>query len=163
MQYKVLYAIQVVLLTQLRYGVTTETEMEKAMSDWDDYEAASESREISRAVEQYEELCAKRDEIVEQIDLLSKQIISEFPEDFGEHSRIAGNKVVTINRSERYEWNQDLLGKIFREEEIPVHIKRRLTVDKRVFSRLSPDEQAPLVPALTRKPGPVSIKITRSD
>ncbi len=133
------------------------------MSDWDDYEAASESREISRKVEEYETLVTKRDELNDQISLIEKQIISEFPEDFGEHSKIAGNKVITINRSERYEWNQDLLAKIYREEEIPTHIKRRLTVDKRVFSRLTDEEQAPLVPALTRKPGPVSIKVTRSD
>ena len=96
-------------------------------------------------------------------EIAQERIISEFPEDFGEHSKIAGNKVITINRSERYEWNQDLLAKIYREEEIPTHIKRRLTVDKRVFQRLTTDEQAPLVPALTRKPGPVSIKVTRSD
>lgn len=133
------------------------------MSDWDDYEAASESREISRTVEEYENLVTQRDELNDQIGLLEKRIISEFPEDFGEHSKIAGNKVITINRSERYEWNQDLLAKIYREEEIPTHIKRRLTVDKRVFQRLTTDEQAPLVPALTRKPGPVSIKVTRSD
>lgn len=133
------------------------------MSDWDDYEAASESREISRKVEEYETLVMKRDELNDQISLIEKQIISEFPEDFGEHSKIAGNKVITINRSERYEWNQDLLAKIYREEEIPTHIKRRLTVDKRVFTRLTAEEQAPLVPALTRKPGPVSIKVTRSD
>ena len=133
------------------------------MSDWDDYEAASESREISRKVEEYETLVTKRDELNDKISLIEKQIISEFPEDFGEHSKIAGNKVITINRSERYEWNQDLLAKIYREEEIPTHIKRRLTVDKRVFSRLTDEEQAPLVPALTRKPGPVSIKVTRSD
>ena len=133
------------------------------MSDWDDYEAASESREISRKVEEYETLVMKRDELNDQISLIERQIISEFPEDFGEHSKIAGNKVITINRSERYEWNQDLLAKIYREEEIPTHIKRRLTVDKRVFTRLTAEEQAPLVPALTRKPGPVSIKVTRSD
>ena len=133
------------------------------MSDWDDYEAASESREISRTVEEYENLVTQRDELNDQIGLLEKRIISEFPEDFGEHSKIAGNKVITINRSERYEWNQDLLAKIYREEEIPTHIKRRLTVDKRVFQRLTTEEQAPLVPALTRKPGPVSIKVTRSD
>lgn len=133
------------------------------MSDWDDYEAASESREISRKVEEYETLVTKRDELNDQISLIEKQIISEFPEDFGEHSKIAGNKVITINRSERYEWNQDLLAKIYREEEIPTHIKRRLTVDKRVFTRLTTEEQAPLVPALTRKPGPVTIKVTRSD
>ncbi len=133
------------------------------MSDWDDYEAASESREISRKVEEYETLVTKRDELNDQISLIEKQIISEFPEDFGEHSKVAGNKVITINRSERYEWNQDLLAKIYREEEIPTHIKRRLTVDKRVFTRLTTEEQAPLVPALTRKPGPVTIKVTRSD
>ena len=133
------------------------------MSDWDDYEAASESREISRKVEEYETLVTKRDELNDKISLIEKQIISEFPEDFGEHSKIVQAKVITINRSERYEWNQDLLAKIYREEEIPTHIKRRLTVDKRVFSRLTDEEQAPLVPALTRKPGPVSIKVTRSD
>ena len=133
------------------------------MSDWDMLSSGSESRETSRMIEDYENLVSQRDELDDKIKRIEKQIIADFPEDFGEHSRVVGNKVLTINRQERYTWNQDLLHKIYQDEEIPDHVKRRLTVDKRVFQRLDPDQQAPLLPALTRNPGPVSIKITRSD
>lgn len=133
------------------------------MSDWDMLSSGSESRETSRLIEDYENLVSQRDELDDKIKRIEKQIIADFPEDFGEHSRVVGNKVLTINRQERYTWNQDLLHKIYQDEEIPDHVKRRLTVDKRVFQRLDPDQQAPLLPALTRNPGPVSIKITRSD
>ncbi len=133
------------------------------MSDWDMLSSGSESRETSRMIEDYENLVSQRDELDDKIKSIEKQIIADFPEDFGEHSRVVGNKVLTINRQERYTWNQDLLHKIYQDEEIPDHVKRRLTVDKRVFQRLDPEQQAPLLPALTRNPGPVSIKITRSD
>lgn len=133
------------------------------MSDWDMLSSGSESRETSRIIEDYENLVSQRDELDDKIKRIEKQIIADFPEDFGEHSRVVGNKVLTIHRQERYTWNQDLLHKIYQDEEIPDHVKRRLTVDKRVFQRLDPDQQAPLLPALTRNPGPVSIKITRSD
>lgn len=133
------------------------------MSDWDMLSSGSESRETSRMIEDYENLVSQRDELDDKIKRIEKQIIADFPEDFGEHSRVVGNKVLTINRQERYTWNQDLLHKIYQDEEIPDHVKRRLTVDKRVFQRLDPEQQAPLLPALTRNPGPVSIKITRSD
>lgn len=133
------------------------------MSDWDTLEAASESRTIARLIESYEEKVAQRDALIDEIKTLEKQILTDFPEDFGEHSRVVGNKVVTINRQERYDWNQDLLAKVFADSELPDHIKRRLTVDKRVFQSLEPVQQAPLMAALTRKPGPVSIKVTRSD
>ena len=133
------------------------------MSDWDMLSSGSESRETSRMIEDYENLVSQRDELDDKIKRIEKQIIADFPEDFGEHSRVVGNKVLTINRQERYTWNQDLLQKIYQDEEIPDHVKRRLTVDKRVFQRLDPEQQAPLLPALTRNPGPVSIKITRSD
>tara|TARA_B100002019_G_scaffold159988_1_gene137939 strand:- start:12113 stop:12514 length:402 start_codon:yes stop_codon:yes gene_type:complete len=133
------------------------------MSDWDMLSSGSESRETSRMIEDYENLVSQRDELDDKIKRIEKQIIADFPEDFGEHSRVVGNKVLTINRQERYTWNQDLLHKIYQDEEIPDHVKRRLTVDKRVFQRLDPEQQAPLLPALTRNPGPVSIKVTRSD
>ena len=132
------------------------------MSDWDMLSSGSESRETSRMIEDYENLVSQRDELDDKIKRIEKQIIADFPEDFGEHSRVVGNKVLTINRQERYTWNQDLLHKIYQDEEIPDHVKRRLTVDKRVFQRLDPEQQAPLLPALTRNPGPVSIKVTRS-
>ena len=133
------------------------------MSDWDMLSSGSESRETSRMIEDYENLVSQRDELDDKIKRIEKQIIADFPEDFGEHSRVVGNKVLTINRQERYTWNQDLLHKIYQDEEIPDHVKRRLTVDKRVFQRLDPEQQAPLLPALTLNPGPVSIKVTRSD
>ena len=133
------------------------------MSDWDMLSSGSESRETSRMIEEYENLVIQRSDLDEKIKRIEKQLISDFPEDFGEHSRVVGNKVLTINRQERYVWNQDLLSKIYQDEVIPDPVKRRLTVDKRVFQSLDEHEQAPLVPALTRNPGPVSIKITRSD
>ena len=112
------------------------------MSDWDMLSSGSESRETSRMIEEYENLVIQRSDLDEKIKRIEKQLISDFPEDFGEHSRVVGNKVLTINRQERYVWNQDLLSKIYQDEVIPDLVKRRLTVNKRVFQSLDEHEQA---------------------
>ena len=84
------------------------------------------------------------------------------PEEFGEQTRVYGKDVVTINRQERFHWDQDILEELFKSGKLPAHIKKRLTVEKRTFQKLTEAEQKELQPALTRKPGPISVKLTRS-
>jgi hypothetical protein len=93
---------------------------------------------------------------------LEAGIIAEFNDDFGEQSKKIGSSIVTINRQERYVWDQRILEALFNSGLIPEYVRKRLTIDKRSFHKLTTAEQAPLLAALTRKPGPVSVKVTRS-
>ena len=45
--------------------------------------SGSESRETSRMIEDYENLVSQRDELDDKIKRIEKQIIADFPEDFG--------------------------------------------------------------------------------
>jgi len=132
------------------------------MSDWEKFEEDTASSGVLTLIEQYSETKDTFDKSKELLSTLEAKIVAEFNEDFGEQSKKIGNSIVTINRQERYEWNQNKLEELFTSGEVPEYVRKRLTVEKRNFQRLTEAEQAPLIPALTRKPGPVSVKITRS-
>tara|TARA_Y100001970_G_scaffold145912_1_gene179140 strand:- start:15392 stop:15802 length:411 start_codon:yes stop_codon:yes gene_type:complete len=132
------------------------------MSDWEQFESDTENAPISQKIEELKERKRKQEDNAKAIEKLEADLVAEFPEEFGEQTRVYGKDVVTINRQERFHWDQDILEELFKSGKLPAHIKKRLTVEKRTFQKLTETEQKELQPALTRKPGPISVKLTRS-
>tara|TARA_R100001086_G_C11703741_1_gene222107 strand:+ start:126 stop:527 length:402 start_codon:yes stop_codon:yes gene_type:complete len=132
------------------------------MTDWDKFEAETANAPMSKIIDELKEQRRVRDDATKRVEQLEAKIVSEFPEEFGDQTKVYGDDVVTINRQERFNWDQDILDDIFKAKPLPDHVKRRLTVDKRTFQKLTETDQEVLAPALTRKPGPVSVKLTRS-
>jgi len=132
------------------------------MSDWDKFEAENNLKPLLQVVEDLQTANQEQEKANQKVETLEAKLIAEFPEEFGEQSKAIGVNIVTINRQERFQWDQDVLADIFKKEPLPVHVKRRLTVEKRTFQKLTEAEQKKVMPALTRKPGPVTVKITRS-
>ena len=132
------------------------------MTDWDKFEAETANAPMSKIIDELKEQRRVRDDATKRVEQLEAKIVSQFPEEFGDQTKVYGDDVVTINRQERFNWDQDILDNIFKAKPLPDHVKRRLTVDKRTFQKLTETDQEVLAPALTRKPGPVSVKLTRS-
>ena len=132
------------------------------MTDWDKFEADTANAPMSQIIDELKDQRRVLSDATKRVEQLEAKIISEFPEEFGDQTKVYGDDVVTINRQERYNWDQDKLDDIFKTQPLPDHVKRRLTVDKRTFQKLTETDQVVLAPALTRKPGPVSVKLTRS-
>lgn len=59
---------------------------------------------------------------------------------------------VTVKRTERMEWDSDVLAALYSgKEDLPSHIKMKLSVDKRRYERMQPDDRDALRSALTLK------------
>lgn len=132
------------------------------MSDWDKFEDDTASSGMQKLLEEYTETKTIFDEAKEKVSTIEAKIVAEFSDDFGEQSKQIGSKIVTINRQERFDWDQDKLEALFNSGTVPEYVRKRLSVDKRSFQRLTETEQTPLLVALTRRPGPISVKVTRS-
>ena len=132
------------------------------MSDWDKFEDDTASSGMQKLLEEYTETKTIFDEAKEKVTTIEARIIAEFNDDFGEQSKQIGSNIVTINRQERFDWDQDKLEALFNSGTVPEYVRKRLSVDKRSFQRLTETEQTPLLVALTRRPGPISVKVTRS-
>jgi len=132
------------------------------MSDWDKFEDDTASSGMQKLLEEYAETKTIFDEAKEKVTTIEARIVAEFNDDFGEQSKQIGSNIVTINRQERFDWDQDKLEALFNSGTVPEYVRKRLSVDKRSFQRLTETEQTPLLVALTRRPGPISVKVTRS-
>tara|TARA_B100000287_G_scaffold110152_1_gene102470 strand:- start:632 stop:1084 length:453 start_codon:yes stop_codon:yes gene_type:complete len=132
------------------------------MSDWDKFEQQAKHKPLTEMIEGLLDARRKQDEANKLVEQFEAKLIAEFPEEFGEQSKAIGDNIVTVNRQERFHWDQDKLEEIFNKSPLPPHVKRRLTVEKRTYQKLTKAEQDTVEPALTIKPGPVSVKITRS-
>lgn len=131
------------------------------MSDWDDLERESEDP-LAYLAERLEQARKRLDEAEEEWETLSKQAIAQVSQDFGEHVLDAGQRLIKVKRAERYTWDHDLLATMFDEaEELPEYVSRKLAVDKRKFDKLDDEEKFELLPALTRKPGPVTVAVEK--
>ena len=132
------------------------------MSDWDKFEDDTASSGMQKLLEEYAATKTIFDEAKEKMTTIEAKIVAEFNDDFGEQSKQIGSNIVTINRQERFDWDQDKLEALFNSGTVPEYVRKRLSVDKRSFQRLTETEQTPLLVALTRRPGPISVKVTRS-
>ena len=84
-------------------------------------------------------------------------------EEAGEQTMTANNLTVTVSRPERWTWDSELIADLYPTDgEIPAHVTKRMTVDKRKFQGLDDEDKRVLLPALTRKPGAAKITVTES-
>lgn len=133
------------------------------MSIWDDIKAESLSpqaqlaRELIKINEEIEGLEVARDAIVEKLK-------EEFDQEFGDQERVFDGYVVRLSTGERWSWDQDQLRDILAQHpEYPDFVKEKLTVDRRLYERLSADVQATLKPALTRKFGQSKLTVEKPE
>lgn len=133
------------------------------MSIWDDIKAESLSpqaqlaRELIRFNEEIEGLEAARDAIVEKLK-------EEFDQEFGDQERVFDGYVVRLSTGERWSWDQDKLRDILAQHpEYPDFVKEKLTIDRRLYERLSAEVQADLKPALTRKFGQSKLTVEQPE
>jgi len=131
------------------------------MSNWNTGSTVSASDSITESCKEYRDLAAKLENITNRMSVLRDEILAEFPEQAGQQEMRVGNKLtVIVKRPERWNWDADLLDSIFDgSQELPAHIKKRFSVDKRKFQGLDDEQKRELLPALTRKPGPATVEV----
>ncbi len=64
-----------------------------------------------------------------------------------------------VERSELWKWDADIVEAQLPTLALPDFVKAKYTIDKKKFQGLTVHDQAPFLPALTRKPGSPKIKI----
>lgn len=131
------------------------------MSDWDAYQKVDARSEIAVAAEEFMRLSQQQEKIQERLDVLEDALAANFHEEAGEAVvRIGDEMVLICNRPERWSWDTPTLEAILSSQpNLPAHVKRSLTVDKRKFESLDDATKKALLPALTRKPGKAKIKV----
>jgi hypothetical protein len=134
------------------------------MSDWDTYQRAAPNSRLADMAREYAELSQQAEQLEARLDLLKDHMLAEFSEESGEQVMIADNLEITVNRQERWTWDNDILEDIYgSSDDIPPHVKRKMTVDKRRFQALDDEDKRELLPALTRKPGAAKITIKETN
>lgn len=95
------------------------------------------------------------DSLKEKLDVIKEEILDHFPKEPGKYDRVStgGTHLLEVSISERWKWDEKQLEQLVDSDELPLYVKRRLTVDKRKFERLEADEQDRYLDALTREPG----------
>ena len=147
--FSVLYIIQLTL-------TITET---NTMETCEDFEKADGQSSLAKIAEDFKSTVQQIEDLQEKADRLKNQIEAEFSQDTGEQNKQAGAYLITLTRQERWSWDKDVLIEIYQSPDaMPDFIKKTYSIDRRKWKTLSDDEQAKLLPALTRKPG--SSKIT---
>lgn len=130
------------------------------MDTWEDYENQTEAQGLARLAEEYGQLVNQIEKLAEKAEALKIKIEGEFPSDAGEFNKQAGSYMVTLNRQERWTWDKEILEAIFSSSPtLPDFVKRNYSIDKRKFKTLENEQQKELLPALTRKGGPVKITV----
>ncbi len=146
----VLYIIQTTL-------TNTETDI---METWEDFEDATEQGGIAKVAEEFKSISKQIEDLEERRDRLKAKIEGEFSQDMGEQSKQAGSYLITLSRQERWSWDKEVLLEIYKStDSMPEFIKKTFSIDRRKWKSLDDDDQTRLLPALTRKPGPVKIVV----
>lgn len=132
------------------------------MSDWNTSDVPDE---MTKICEEWRTLAERKEAIENRMSVLGDKILAEFVEEAGEQTLPVGNKLtVTVSRPERWTWDSELIADLFPTDgEIPAHVTKRMTVDKRKFQGLDDEDKRVLLPALTRKPGAAKITVTENN
>ena len=132
------------------------------MSDWDTAPSAinNASPELADAVKRYISVSDTLAKLQEQHAALQDTIACEFPVMSGEQAIDVNGMTVTCSRIERWKWDAEYLDEVFATSDIlPEHVKKKLTVNKRLFQNCDDEQKKLLMPALTREPGPAKVKV----
>ena len=118
---------------------------------------------IEEAVARYAELTQRLNDLKEQADFCKDIILGHFNEEPGEEIQIIDDNRVIVAIPEKWTWDQDCLEQIVDEDEMPDFVTNKLSVDKRKFTALEPEQREEYLSALTRSPGTPRIKIEKVD
>jgi len=131
------------------------------MSDWDTNTPVNTTNPaLVAAVKEYAQITSTLTKLQERHLSLADTIAAEFPIQSGEQAIDVNGMTVTCSRLERWKWDAEYLDDIFASSDIlPDHVKKKLTVNKRLFQNLEDAEKKVLMPALTREPGPAKVKV----
>jgi hypothetical protein len=131
------------------------------MSDWDTQASVNTADPaLLAAVKEYAQITGTLSKLQDRHSALADTIAAQFPIQSGEQAIDVDGMTVTCSRLERWKWDAEYLDDIFASSEIlPDHIKKKLTVNKRLFQNLEDEEKKVLLPALTREPGPARVKV----
>ena len=137
------------------------------MDEWEKLERGDASSSgsgddpLEHTAGRYAMLEAQAELIRAEMDELKKTIAGQFPEEAGKLFAETPSYKIFCERPEKWSWDKDQLEHIFGEGELPSYVRRSLSVDKRKFEALPASEKAPLLPALTRKPGSPKIEVQK--
>ena len=134
------------------------------MSDWDTTPVPinNSSPALIAAVDEYQRVTETLESLKETHEGLLETVAAEFPIMSGEQAIDVAGMTVTCTRLERWTWDNDLLEDLFMsQDDLPDHIKKRLTVNKKLFTFLDDEQKKALMPALTRTPGPARVKVIK--
>lgn len=130
------------------------------MSDWN---TGDKTHPMHQVCEEWRTLAERKEAIENRMSVLHDIILAEFVEEAGEQTLTANNLTVTVSRPERWTWDSELIADLYPTDgEIPAHVTKRMTVDKRKFQGLDDEDKRVLLPALTRKPGAAKITVTEN-
>lgn len=131
------------------------------MSDWDTQASVNTADPaLLAAVKEYAQITGTLSKLQDRHSALADTIAAQFPIQSGEQAIDVDGMTVTCSRLERWKWDAEYLDDIFASSDIlPDHVKKKLTVNKRLFQNLEDAEKKVLLPALTREPGPARVKV----
>jgi len=131
------------------------------MSDWDTQTSVNTADPVLlAAVKEYAQITGTLSKLQDRHSALADTIAAQFPIQAGEQAIDVDGMTVTCSRLERWKWDAEYLDDIFASSDIlPEHVKKKLTVNKRLFQNLEDAEKKVLLPALTREPGPARVKV----
>lgn len=131
------------------------------MSDWDTQTSVNTADPVLlAAVKEYAQITGTLSKLQDRHSALADTIAAQFPIQSGEQAIDVDGMTVTCSRLERWKWDAEYLDDIFASSDIlPDHVKKKLTVNKRLFQNLEDAEKKVLLPALTREPGPARVKV----
>ena len=132
------------------------------MSDWSTSDTPDE---FTKICDEWRTLAERKEAIENRMSVLSDKILAEFVEQSGEQTQAVGNKLtVTVSRPERWTLDSELIADLYPTDgEVPAHVTKKMTVDKRKFQGLDDEDKRVLLPALTRKPGAAKITVTENN
>ena len=121
---------------------------------------ASTAPSLESAIRDYTITEAAYQQAKQQYQAARSTLLGFVPKQIGEHVRSEAGWLLTVTYPEKDEWNSESI-KAYYGEDLPVHIKAKLTVDKRALRGLPDEERDALLKCLDTKPGTPSIDIAK--
>ncbi len=119
----------------------------------------AEDQIVADAAEAYTKAKDMLDAAKESYEVTKTKLAAHFPEEPGEHIRVAGRYTVTVKRGEKLSWDSEALERMFASGQMPDYVKQTLTIHKKAYEALSPTQQQEVAAALTKGVAPATIKV----
>ena len=139
-------------------------------TEWQELEKMSEpmpaaeikTMTLEKLALHYQVLVENQKFLAADIKAVKEKFGSMVNEEPGEYVIPAGKFDVHVNRSEKFEWDQEMLEDLWAKlatSPNPI-IEASFSVDKKKYQKLDATQRMTIDPALTRKPGTMTVKVT---